>query len=165
MSFEVTVESTLERDWRNFTRSAVRGIHRAVQTAIEDGVGEAKRVRTFKDRTGDLYRSIVARMWGGEDALGAEGTMEATAPYASFVENGTRAHIIEPKRRKMLAWFNDARDEAGRFAAGRGVIFAHRVQHPGTRPMPFMGPAYLKAQAVLEAQILVAIEHAQKSLP
>jgi hypothetical protein len=39
-----------------------------------------------------------------------------------------------------------------RWEDGDGVHFAKRVQHPGTKPQPFMGPAYLKAERVLVAR-------------
>lgn len=50
------------------------------------------------------------------------------APYAYFVEVGTRAHIIRPKR--AGGWL--------RFYKGGGVRFARVVHHPGTRPYAYL---------------------------
>lgn len=48
------------------------------------------------------------------------------APYAAFVHEGTRPHVIRPKDKKALA-----DKKTGRF-------FGRKVQHPGTKPNPFM---------------------------
>lgn len=46
------------------------------------------------------------------------------APYASYIERGTRPHVIRPVRARML-----------RFTVGQGtVVFAREVHHPGTKP-------------------------------
>lgn len=44
-------------------------------------------------------------------------TISINQPYASYVEEGTRPHIIVPKNKKALMWENG--------------IFAKRVKHPG----------------------------------
>lgn len=44
-------------------------------------------------------------------------------PYASYMREGTRPHEIQPRRKKVL-----------RFIIDGVVIFARRVQHPGTKP-------------------------------
>ena len=51
----------------------------------------------------------------------------ATAPHAIPVHQGTRPHIILPVRASVL-----------RFEVGGKVVFARRVQHPGTRPNPYV---------------------------
>lgn len=50
--------------------------------------------------------------------------------YAPYVHDGTRPHVIRPKRGKAL-----------RFVIGGQVVFARVVQHPGTRPNPFLNRA------------------------
>lgn len=116
-------------------------------------VGEAKRL--VPRRTGNLGRSIVI---GHVEPLSAQ--VKATANYAAYVELGTRAHEIKPRKAKML-----------RFAPGSGsrlsgtprknaqnIIFAKKVRHPGTKPHPFMAPA-IKAvahAAGLAAEIIKA---------
>jgi hypothetical protein len=48
--------------------------------------------------------------------------------YAGFVENGTAPHEIRPIRSRVLA-----------FKGSEGkMVFASVVQHPGTKPNPFM---------------------------
>lgn len=47
-----------------------------------------------------------------------------TAPYATYLERGTRPHVIVPVRARFLVF--QARD-------GR-TVFTKKVNHPGTRP-------------------------------
>jgi hypothetical protein len=48
-------------------------------------------------------------------------------PAAVFVAHGTPPHVIRPRRARAL-----------RFTASGRVVFATRVNHPGTRPNPFL---------------------------
>jgi hypothetical protein len=148
MSVTVELESTLAADWRRFCRVLVKGLHTAVQNAIEEGAHEARTTHRYQDRTGNLTRSIQPRMWQGEDPNGAEGYIEALMPYASFVENGHA--IISRQSRKFAS-----------IAGGRKTWHFSRQ----ARPFPFMAQAYLKAERVLERDTLVAIAAAQLVLP
>lgn len=56
--------------------------------------------------------------------------VRAKAPYAIYVHEGTRGHAIEPRTRTVL-----------RFTVGGDVVFARRVQHPGTKANPFLRKA------------------------
>lgn len=59
----------------------------------------------------------------------------ADADYASYVHDGTRPHVIYPKNAKVLA-----------FSAGGTMVFASKVNHPGTKARPFLRNA-LEAEA------------------
>lgn len=50
--------------------------------------------------------------------------------YAPFVNDGTRPHQIRPRRAQVL-----------RFTVGGQVVFARVVNHPGTKPNPFLDRA------------------------
>jgi hypothetical protein len=50
--------------------------------------------------------------------------------YAAAVHDGTRPHVIVPRNRKVL-----------RFKVGGKIVYARRVNHPGTRPRPFLRQA------------------------
>lgn len=50
--------------------------------------------------------------------------------YAQMVNDGTRPHIIRPRRAQAL-----------RFTIGGRVVYAKVVHHPGTRPNPFLDKA------------------------
>jgi hypothetical protein len=72
-------------------------------------------------RTGRLAGSIVKEVGSGEAVV------EALAPYAVFVDQGTRPHEIRPANASVLA-----------FEAGGRMVFTPLVRHPGSKPNPFM---------------------------
>lgn len=143
-------------------RDLREGLADVVEETCEGGAAHARAVGQFKDHTGDLRRGIVGFLFA-RTANGARGEIASVVPYSSYVEAGTEPHEIRPKegstfvgplqqgqsRRKgtdigthrtALRWFE-----------GGAVRFARVVHHPGSRPYPFMGPAYLKAQQLLRA--------------
>lgn len=61
---------------------------------------------------------------------GLQGVVTCDHPATRFVLDGTRPHIIRPRRAKAL-----------RFDAGGQVVFAAYARHPGTRPNNFMARA------------------------
>lgn len=56
--------------------------------------------------------------------------------YAGFVNDGTRPHVIRPRRAKAL-----------RFTVGGRVVFAKVVNHPGQRAQPFLDRALREVAA------------------
>lgn len=62
--------------------------------------------------------------------------------YAEFVNDGTRPHVIRPKRAHTLRRSSrGVVKPALRFVVGGRVVFARVVHHPGTRPNPFLDRA------------------------
>lgn len=61
---------------------------------------------------------------------------DTTAAYAVIIEWGSRRHMIYPRNGKYLRWVDP---QTGR------VIFARKVDHPGTRPYRVMSGAALEA--------------------
>lgn len=69
-----------------------------------------------------------------------------TAAYAQMVEEGTRPHRIYPKAKRALSWKTGGGGKYVTAASGRryfksgssGRAFAAYVNHPGTKPHPFM---------------------------
>jgi hypothetical protein len=86
-------------------------------------------------RTGNLGRSIRIGSVSPKEAQ----TL-ATASYALYVHEGTKAHDIRPKNRKALRFPADGGSSTlgGRVRSGGKVRFAKRVRHPGTKANPFM---------------------------
>lgn len=58
------------------------------------------------------------------NAQGLVATARAATDYASFVRDGTRPHVIRPRRKKVLSFYWPV--------TGR-QMFLPRVNHPGTR--------------------------------
>lgn len=50
--------------------------------------------------------------------------------YATYVNDGTRPHVIRPRNAQVL-----------RFRVGGRIVFARKVDHPGTKPNPFLDRA------------------------
>ncbi len=146
-------------------------IARAVRTAAEAGRDEAKAVGPFKDRSKRL-RTTIAAVEAVSRGDGAEAQIVAPAEYSSFVDGGTNPHPIYPQkqatfvgplprgqgRRAKSIWAGGKKAVRFlRFEIGGRGIFARKVNHPGGRPYPFMGPAYIKAEAVL-VRVLEGLE-------
>lgn len=82
--------------------------------------------------------------------------------YAVWVEYGTAAHKIAAKYAKALVLRPNARASSG-FANRwmRGAILVEGVNHPGSKPKPFMRPA-LDAKA--QEAVLAAANYMKKRL-
>jgi hypothetical protein len=52
--------------------------------------------------------------------------------YSLFVHEGTEPHVIEPKGKVLSFYWDRGPDGPGQY------FFAGPVQHPGTRPNPFL---------------------------
>jgi len=57
-------------------------------------------------------------------------TIGSDVDYAPYVNDGTQPHTIRPKNGQVL-----------RFRVGGRVVYARMVNHPGTRPNPFLDRA------------------------
>lgn len=102
-------------------------------------------------RTGYLRRNIVPGQISGNHA-----TVEARTPYAATVELGSRAHVIRPRKAKVLAW-GGTRRLSGTLASGsKPTHFARIVHHPGTRPYPYLLPGAHKAAAKVRELLTLA---------
>lgn len=66
------------------------------------------------------------------------------AKHASFVEEGTKPHIIRARRAKTLAFYSET---LNRF------VFPRSVNHPGTKPTRFFSRAVASAEQNLNARI------------
>ncbi|CAA0134539.1 Uncharacterised protein [Mycolicibacterium vanbaalenii] len=87
-------------------------------------------------RTGNLGRSVGE---GATRVVGprrVSGSVHASADYALYVHEGTRPHLIRPRRAQAL-----------RFQIGGRTVFAKLVRHPGTRARPFLRNAGTRVAA------------------
>ena len=91
--------------------------------------------------TGRLRASIKGRAnrtW----TLRPQFTVSTNVDYASMVQDGTRPHIIKPKRAHTLRRSSrGVVKPALRFEIGGQVVYARVVHHPGTDPRPFLDRA------------------------
>ncbi|KQW06933.1 hypothetical protein [Streptomyces sp. Root369] len=66
-----------------------------------------------------------------EGPRGLEGVIVCDHPAVRFVLDGTRPHLIKPRRRNGVL----------RFEVDGQVVYTRLVRHPGTRPNNFMARA------------------------
>lgn len=105
-------------------------------------LGKTRMVASFARRfapvrTGRLRASIKVEQ--SRDTAGRYKTgysVSANTPYAAFVHEGTRPHVIVPVTASVL-----------RFEVGGSVVFARRVNHPGNRANPFLSRALAAGMA------------------
>lgn len=97
------------------TQAAVRAEAEATRSRIVGGT-------YWQGRTGKTAQSF--RVESGLESLGA--TLISGRAVARFLNDGTKAHVITPRRRGVLHFTSNGRS-----------IFARRVQHPGTKPKHF----------------------------
>jgi len=100
--------------------------HRVAILAVNDVVQRTRREHKFVNRTGYL---TLSQQHGPVVQAGStvRTYVEATAPYAKFVDQGTRGpYIIRPRRAKVL-----------RFVQHGVVRYAKYVIHPGIRARHF----------------------------
>lgn len=132
---------------------AIADTRRLLGRIALDGVAEAKRL--VPRRTGNLGRTI---RLGRVDARSAEVLAggQRNVGYAAAVEFGSRPHVILPRRARVLAW-GGSRTLGGRLRSGsRPTHFARRVNHPGTRPKPYLGPGVRRAIEKVGPDLIVA---------
>ena len=118
----------------------------AVKDASEAGAHEA--MLRAPRRTGNLAREIYAQHAAAVSGEAVVGSITAEADYAAAVAEGTKPHTIE------------ARGGALCFSAGGAVLFRKRVQHPGTRPNPFMKGGEARAASELNSSLESGVENA-----
>jgi hypothetical protein len=100
----------------------------ALELGADLVAAHAKTSHGYTDRTGLLTNSIdKGDLEGSFKSQDLTITVSAGAPYAVFVEEGTRPHKIRPRFRKSLRWPVEG-----------GFAFAKEVDHPGTRAVHFL---------------------------
>lgn len=111
-----------------FKRDMLRASGR-IGSIVADGLRTAALQAQTRARTSPLYKSHTYGLRGSISLSTIDAWHQrliAAAPYAGFVEYGTKPHKIEAKGGML------------RFEVGGSIIFRRSVNHPGTKPRPFM---------------------------
>lgn len=103
--------------WKHFTQAEGGTVGSDLRRRGRHLVVLAK--RTAGKDTGELIASITMTYHPGRNPTVRVGS---NVPHALMHHNGTRPHIILPEDQRLL-----------KFRAGGKVIYARRVEHPGTR--------------------------------
>ena len=69
----------------------------------------------------------------------------SNANYSSYMEFGTKPHVIKPKVKKALRWSSGKKG-----SKSYTVSFSKYVNHPGTTAIPYMTPARNNAERKLK---------------
>jgi|GEM_PF-3315301 len=119
-------------------------IERRVLDEARLGMAEVAKIAYRNARETTLYKDRTGELRGTTDIvdLGAyRKRLIFRAKHARYVTGGTRAHVILPRNAPYL-----------RFVIGGRVIFARRVNHPGTAKRPVLenaGAAGSQAMSVV----------------
>jgi hypothetical protein len=150
---KVEGEEELRKTWDRVVAEIRVGVSRGVGLAAKEGAAEARARHTFKNRTGDLERSIrhVVVGWQGDTYVARVVAGDRKVDYASYVEEGTPPHLIPGNPFLTFEW------------KGETVHFRY-VNHPGTKPQPFMHLAYQKAERVIYREIEIGVAKAARIL-
>lgn len=147
-------------------RKTLSGIKRAREQAVRATLlaGRKEAKARARKRTGKLRREITV-LFDVPVGRTSEGQLVAPTYYASFLEEGTEPHDIWPKEghgfkgptrrgqsRRDITDIGTHR-VALRFRVRGKFVFARMVHHPGSKPYPFMGPAFLKMERMLPAEL------------
>ncbi len=115
-------------------------IQNAAWEALAEAMADAERSgksaiqATTQTRTGRLLREVDRF----RQPQGLQGHLIWRAPYAQFIDEGTKPHVIRAKNARTLA-----------FRMGGRTVFRRVVNHPGTSPRPFKALAMASGQMSL----------------
>ncbi len=142
--FEVKIEglTELKRALRDYLKIAEPVLQKAVSASGAIFAKYTLRKNPVPYRTGNLLQSFrfqVSRL---------QARWFPTAHYAPFVQYGTQPHKISPRIASVLAWqsggflgrYVTAKSGRRYYKSGKAgtTAFAAYVNHPGTKPQPFM---------------------------
>lgn len=93
-------------------------VHRNMERRVRRA--EAEAIRTAPGSVGQHIRASIQHGPGGE----FRGVIRSSHPASIYLVNGTRPHMIFPRRPGGVL----------RFTVGGQVVYARFVSHPGTKP-------------------------------
>jgi hypothetical protein len=106
--------------------------------------GARRRVATRTTDTGNLLRSLRSRVWVRHHYI--RGRVGTAVAYARIVHDGSKPHIIRPRRKTGLLFYWPAGVGRPPLTRGRMVCFKGSVHHPGTKANRFLLiPLFLNA--------------------
>jgi hypothetical protein len=141
MGFQLQNLEELRREHDRLLAENERMIGDALEVAGRHAVEHVQHFPEFNPQTGALQKATKARVVRMRN--GRVLKITNTKPYAAAIDTGARAHVIVPRKAKML-----------RFVGKDGrTVFARRVNHPGNKPYRFMFFATDAADRVFRADI------------
>jgi HK97 gp10 family phage protein len=141
----VTIKNAdeIRRAFKEAPLKIINNLSRAISRIIIRVENSAKKEAPVNKQFagGTLRQSIRSQMTGQ-----LSGMVEVGAPYGIFVHEGTRPHEIRIKYKRVLA------------NKRTGQIFGVRVNHPGTKPNPFLQRAVDDNISFIDSEFENAVE-------
>lgn len=126
-------------------------LRETVKTTARDIKARASTEHRYTSRSGMLERKGTTYQ---TDGLRATVFLDSTAvPYGRYLHEGTKAHVIEPRNRRVLRW-----------PVGEDFAFAKRVRVSGIKPDPFLYNAAEKEAPVFERRLAAALDEVLEGL-
>lgn|GEM_PF-2338014 len=117
----------LVKQHKHFVQRLTRALDLSLERSTELAEQHVRRYSKFKQRSvRSLKNTTETRVV--RTARGRVVSIKSPKRYASFVEFGTRPHIIRARKSKFLVF-------RGRSGA---LVFRRSVKHPGTKPTHFL---------------------------
>lgn len=125
-------------------------LERLTQTQLKIAVRDIKEYagshHAYITRSGKLEREgIETEVNGNEGSV----MLSSAVPYAAYVHEGTRAHRIIPRNKRVL-----------RFVSRGSFVFSKRVNHPGTNADQFLYNAAEAKKSDIISRFDEAVERA-----
>jgi HK97 gp10 family phage protein len=129
-----------------------RDVHQRLAAAVAaEGIELVRAVQEDK-LSGQMVGQVTRRLRDSihlemaETETSVTGTVGTNVSYARFVHDGTAPHVIEAKSAPALHFF-----------MGGAEVFARRVNHPGTKPRPFLTSTLAEREAQIRARLAAAV--------
>lgn len=126
----------LSKKLRHAPGEIQKQLREAMDISVRDVQERAREEHKFISRTGQAEGSIHKTVEGSGDHLA--GTVFTALPHAVYQHEGTRAHTIVPRSKKVLRW-----SDGGQF------VFAKRSQVSGIKKDPFIYNALEKERPAI----------------
>jgi len=133
--FQREVENYISQQDSRFKKdvfSATLDMHRFAKKKVRNYT------RNSKVRSGTLINNIQLQITN----IGLTGVVMSKASYSRAFEEGTRPHLITIRNKKVLAGPKRGAPAGWPLISGDYAIYGKKVVHPGTKPKPFMYPAW-----------------------
>jgi len=126
-----------EHGFRYAVDKATMDMHRFATKKVQQLTRYSK-VSVKKKKHSRLINNIVPIITN----KGMTGAVVSKASYSRAFEEGTRPHLIQIRKKKVLAGPKSGAPAGWPLISGDYAIYGKKVVHPGTQPKPFMYPAW-----------------------
>lgn len=144
ISLKIEGMDKLKEIFQRFPQIAAQEYDTALDRSAKKIEGDAvRKAPVNKSFGGGTLRQSIGSRKSGPLAY----TVAATAAYATYVNFGTRPHVIRAKNAKALA------------NTRTGQFFGKTVNHPGTRAQPFFSDAVKDGEPFINKELSRAISN------